>query len=75
MQTVTLEKAQDALAELVHKVARGEQFTITENGEPKAILLSPDTKRAATREDVLRAIENSPIQFTSSWDEFKEEIR
>jgi prevent-host-death family protein len=38
MQTVALEKAQAALPELLHQVAGGEEFTITQNGEPKAKL-------------------------------------
>jgi prevent-host-death family protein len=38
MQTVALEKAQAALPELVRQVAGGEEFTITQNGEPKAKL-------------------------------------
>jgi len=38
MQTVPLEKAQAALADLVKQVADGEEFIITQNGEPKAKL-------------------------------------
>jgi prevent-host-death family protein len=38
MQTVALEKAQATLADLLKQVAGGEEFTITENGEPKAKL-------------------------------------
>jgi prevent-host-death family protein len=38
MQTVALEKARDTLADLLKQVAEGEEFTITENGEPKAKL-------------------------------------
>jgi prevent-host-death family protein len=38
MQTVALEKAQAMLADLVRQVAGGEEFTITQNGEPKARL-------------------------------------
>ena len=38
MQTVALEKAQATLADLVRQVAGGEEFTITQNGEPKAKL-------------------------------------
>jgi antitoxin (DNA-binding transcriptional repressor) of toxin-antitoxin stability system len=41
MQTVTLEKAQATLADLLSRVAGGEEFTITENGEPKATLSAP----------------------------------
>jgi prevent-host-death family protein len=38
MQTVALEKAQAMLADLLKQVAGGEEFTITQNGEPKAKL-------------------------------------
>ena len=38
MQTVALEKAQVTLADLLKQVAGGEEFTITQNGEPKAKL-------------------------------------
>jgi antitoxin (DNA-binding transcriptional repressor) of toxin-antitoxin stability system len=38
MQTVALEQAQATLPELLHKIAGGEEFTITQNGEPKAKL-------------------------------------
>lgn len=35
----------------------------------------PKPKRKMTRDEILRAIETSPIKFTTSWDELKEEIR
>ena len=38
MQTVALEKAQATLADLLKQVADGEEFTITQNGKPKAKL-------------------------------------
>jgi prevent-host-death family protein len=38
MKTVALEKAQATLADLLRQVADGEEFTITQNGEPKAKL-------------------------------------
>ena len=38
MQTIALEKAQATLADLLRQVAGGEEFTITQNGEPKAKL-------------------------------------
>lgn len=75
MQTVTVEKAQNALPELLQKVANGEQFTITQNGEPKAVLSSASAKHTASREEILRAIDKSPIRFTSSWDDLKKEVR
>jgi hypothetical protein len=35
----------------------------------------PKRKKRMTREQILRAIENSPIKVTKSWDELKLEIR
>ncbi|MES1180957.1 MAG: hypothetical protein ABUL66_03750 [Verrucomicrobiota bacterium] len=35
----------------------------------------PKPKKKMTREQVLRAIENSPLTVTKSWDELKEEVR
>ncbi len=41
METITLEEAQGALAELVHRLAPGEGVTITENNRPVARLMAP----------------------------------
>jgi prevent-host-death family protein len=38
MQTVALEKAQATLPDLLKQVAEGEEFTITQNGQPRAKL-------------------------------------
>ena len=38
MQTVSLEKAQATLPDLLHQVAGGDEIIIAENGEPKAKL-------------------------------------
>jgi hypothetical protein len=35
----------------------------------------PKPKKRMTSEQIRRAIENSPIQFTKSWDELKKEVR
>ncbi len=47
MQTVALEKAQAALPELIKQVAGGEEFTITQNGEPKAKLSAAQARKHA----------------------------
>ncbi len=52
MQTVALEKAQATLADLLKQVAGGEEFTITQNGEPKA-KLSPMTLQAYRKNGIL----------------------
>jgi prevent-host-death family protein len=41
MSTVTLQEAQAMLVDLVHRLAPGEQVTITENGRPVAHLIAP----------------------------------
>ena len=68
MKTVALEKAQATLADLLLQVANGEEFTITQNGEPKAKLsavhvayrkngiLVHHTGHAISSEDVARAL-------------------
>jgi len=38
MKTIAIEKTQATLADLVRQVSGGEEFTITQNGEPKAKL-------------------------------------
>ena len=43
MQTVAVEKAQASLPELLKQVAEGEEFTITQNGQPKAKLSAVST--------------------------------
>jgi hypothetical protein len=35
----------------------------------------PKPKKKMTREQIMDAIENSPITFTKSWDELKKEVR
>jgi prevent-host-death family protein len=54
MKTVTVEKVQNALSELLQKVAHGEQFTITQNGEAKALLLPAVSKRAKVKAGSLK---------------------
>ena len=49
MQTIALEQAQVSLADLLKQVVGGEEFTITQDGEPKARLSAaiPHTRRHA----------------------------
>jgi hypothetical protein len=35
----------------------------------------PKPKKKMTREQIMDAIENSPITFTKTWDELKKEVR
>lgn len=43
MTTITLQDAQATLGELIHRLAPGEQVTITENDQPVAHLVVPLT--------------------------------
>ena len=52
MQTVALEKAQATLGDLLRQVAGGEEFTITQNGEPKA-RLSPLPAKSYSKNGIL----------------------
>lgn len=43
MATVTLQEAQAQLSELIHRLANGEEFVITENDQPVAKLARMET--------------------------------
>jgi prevent-host-death family protein len=45
MQTVALEQAQATLADFLKQVADGEEFTITQNGQPKARLSAVQSRK------------------------------
>jgi len=45
MQTVAIEIAQATLADLLKQVADGEEFTITQHGQPKAKLSAVSSRR------------------------------
>lgn len=47
MQTLALEQAQATFADLLRQVAHGEEFTITQNGEPKAKLSAVSSHKHA----------------------------
>jgi prevent-host-death family protein len=76
MQTVALEKAQATLPDLLKQIAEGEEFTITQNGQPKA-KLSPlsSHKRAQARAGSLPGkIWMSP-DFDAPLDDFKDYMK
>jgi prevent-host-death family protein len=72
MQSVTLEKAQTALADLVQKVAHGEQFTITQNGEPKAVLSAVEAKRGKAKAGSLKGKIWISEDFDAPLEDFKQ---
>jgi prevent-host-death family protein len=75
MKTVALEKAQAMLADLLRQVADGEEFTITQNGEPKAKLcavptayrkngiLVHHTRQSISSEDVAKVLNEDGCHF------------
>jgi antitoxin (DNA-binding transcriptional repressor) of toxin-antitoxin stability system len=76
MRTVALEKAQATLPDLLHQIAGGEEFTITQNGEPKAKLSAvPSRKHALPQAGSLSGkIWMSP-DFDAPIDDFKDYMK
>ncbi len=76
MQTVAIEKAQATLPDLLRQVAGGEEFTITQNGEPKAKLSAvPSRKRPQARAGSLPGkIWMSP-DFDAPLEDFKDYVK
>ncbi len=76
MQTVALEEAQATLADLLKQVAGGEEFTITQNGLPKAKLSAlPSHKRVRAQAGSLPGkIWISP-DFDAPLDDFKDYMK
>jgi prevent-host-death family protein len=72
MQTVAVEKAQAALPDLLKQVAEGEEFTITQNGQPKAKLPAvPAHPRAQARAGSLPGGIWLAPDFDAPLDDFK----
>jgi prevent-host-death family protein len=76
MQTVTLEKAQATLPDLLHQVAGGDEIIIAQNGEPKAKLsAAPSRKGVHPQAGSLRGkIWMSP-DFDAPLDDFKDYMK
>jgi antitoxin (DNA-binding transcriptional repressor) of toxin-antitoxin stability system len=73
MRTVSFEKAQATLPDLLHLVAEGDEIIIAENGEPKAKLSAvPSRKRVRPQAGSLPGkIWMSP-DFDGPLDDFKD---
>ena len=74
MSTITLQEAQANLAERVHRLAPGEDVTITENDRPVARLVAPSpplrarrSSRACRRPGIARDCSWSPMTSRSRW--------
>ena len=76
MQTVALETAQATLPDLLKQVADGNEFTITQNGQPKARLsaVSPVLRQQARAGSLPGKIWLSP-DFDAPLDDFKDYMR
>jgi len=54
----------------------GDYYEAEFHGQQEILLRKvPEPKRQMSKEEILEALEASPISFTASWDELKEEIR
>ena len=76
MQTVAVEKAQAALPDLLKQVAEGEEFTITQNGQPKAKLspVVPPPRAQARAGSLPGEIWLAP-DFDAPLDDFKDYVK
>ena len=76
MQTVAIEKTQATLADLLRQVAGGEEITITQNGEPKAILCAvPPRPPARPRAGSLPGKIWLAPDFDAPLDDFKDYMK
>ncbi len=55
--TMTISEARARLPELVDRIGRGEEVTITRHGRPVAVIVRPDTLRARRATEVLETAE------------------
>ncbi|MGO8902493.1 MAG: type II toxin-antitoxin system Phd/YefM family antitoxin [Isosphaeraceae bacterium] len=74
MSTITLQEAQANLAELVHRLAPGEDVTITENDQPVARLVAAAPQQRKPRQ--LGTLRGTVLymapDFDAPLDDFKE---
>ena len=70
--TITLEEAQAHLAELISKLAPGEEVVITENQQPVARLLPVKTKVLRKLGTMRGTIKYIAPDFDAPLDDFKE---
>lgn len=75
MTTITIQDAQDRLAELIHRLTPGEEVVITEDDRPVARLIpapSPPQPRRVPRLGTLRGTVLSMEHFDDPLEEFQE---
>lgn len=61
MATMTVSEARAALPEVLDRVDRGEEITITRHGRPVAVVVRPDALRSRRAEEALRASEQARL--------------
>ncbi len=59
MMTMTISEARAALPEVVDRVGRGEEITITRHGRPVAVVVRPGALRSRRAEQALRTAEQT----------------
>jgi len=59
MTTMTISEARAALPEVLDRVDRGEEITITRHGRPVAVVVRPDALRSRRAARALRAAEQT----------------
>jgi prevent-host-death family protein len=61
MSTMTISAARAALPEVLDRVDRGEEITITRHGRPVAVVVRPDALRSRRAEKALRTAEQTRL--------------
>ena|ERR1019366_4041123 len=59
MGTMTVSEARAALPDVLDRVDKGEEVTITRHGRPVAVLVRPDTLRSRRAEHALRTADKT----------------
>ena len=59
MSTMTVSQARAALPEVLDRVEKGEEITITRHGRPVVVVVRPDALRSRRGEHALRAAEQT----------------
>ena len=65
MATMTISEARAALAEVLDRVGRGEEVTITRHGRPVAIVVRPDTLRSRRAEQAMRTADQTRVALAA----------
>jgi prevent-host-death family protein len=64
ISTMSISEARAALPEVLDRVDKGEEITITRHGRPAAVVVRPDALRSRRAEAALRAAEETRALLT-----------